>query len=188
MTVQRPSVGTVSTLPFTPCADALADAQGVKGRVETVPTDGRCTVIIDYSHKPDALKNVLKTLRPVTVNRLIVVFGCGGDRDHEKRPIMGKVAAENADFVVVTSDNPRTEKPEDIIEDIVRGLQNSTTAYRVICDRREAIYWTLDNAQPGDVILLAGKGHEDYQVVGHEKYHMDEREIVAAYLKEKSQL
>ena len=170
------------------CADALATAKGVKGRVETVPVDRDYTVIIDYSHKPDALENVLKTLRPLAKNRLVVLFGCGGDRDHEKRPIMGRVAADNADYVIVTSDNPRTERPEDIITDIVAGLKSKDTMYRVICDRIEAIHWALDNAEPGDVILLAGKGHEDYQIIGHEKHHMDEREIVADYLKEKSHL
>ena len=170
------------------CAEALSSAKGVKGRVETVPVPGDYTVVIDYSHKPDALENVLKTLRPITKGRLIVLFGCGGDRDREKRPVMGKVASENSDLVVVTSDNPRTEQPEKIIEEITAGLTGSKTPYHVICDRVEAIHWVLDNAHKDDVILLAGKGHEDYQVIGHEKHHMDEREIVADYLKEKSVL
>ena len=169
-------------------ARALASAEGVKGRMETVSTDREYTVIIDYSHKPDALENVLITLRPLTNGKLIVLFGCGGDRDREKRPIMGKVAARNADLVIVTSDNPRTEKPNDIIDEIVSGLRGEGTEYRVICDRTEAIHWALDNAEAGDVLLLAGKGHEDYQVIGHEKYHMDEREIVAEYLKKKERL
>lgn len=165
-----------------PCADALATAQGVKGRMESVPTDGDYSIIIDYSHKPDALENVLKTLRPVTRGRLMVLFGCGGDRDRLKRPIMGAIAADNADYVIVTSDNPRTEDPMAIINEILPGLKNKRTPYKVICDRREAIGWAIDKAQPGDVILLAGKGHEDYQVIGHERIHMDEREIVAEYL------
>ena len=164
------------------CADALATAQGVKGRMESVPTDGDYSIIIDYSHKPDALENVLKTLRPVTRGRLMVLFGCGGDRDRLKRPIMGAIAADHADYVIVTSDNPRTEEPMEIINEILPGLKNKRTPYKVICDRREAIGWAIDNAHPGDVILLAGKGHEDYQVIGHEKIHMDEREIVAEYL------
>lgn len=168
-----------------PCADALATAQGVKGRMESVPTDGDYSIIIDYSHKPDALENVLKTLRPVTRGRLIVLFGCGGDRDRLKRPIMGAIAADNADYVIVTSDNPRTEEPMAIIEEILPGLKNKRTPYKVICDRREAIGWAIDMAQPGDVILLAGKGHEDYQVIGHERIHMDEREIVAEYLRKR---
>lgn len=170
------------------CAAALRNAKGVKGRVETVPVCGDYSVIIDYSHKPDALENVLKTLRPVTRGRLVVLFGCGGDRDRKKRPIMGKVATEYADLVIVTSDNPRTEDPQSIISEILQGIKNTKTPVQTICDRTQAIHWALDNACPGDVILLAGKGHEDYQVIGHEKHHMDEREIVADYLKEKSVL
>ena len=166
-------------------ADALSTAEGVKGRAESVPVNKDYSVIIDYSHKPDALENILKTLRPITKGRLICIFGCGGDRDREKRPVMGKVAARNADVVIVTSDNPRTERPEDIINEIIPGMKDEGTEYHVIVDRIEAIHWALDNAVQGDVILLAGKGHEDYQIVGHEKHHMDEREIVAEYLKEK---
>lgn len=169
-------------------AEALSSAEGVKGRAETVPVDKDFAVIIDYSHKPDALENILKTLRPITKGRLICLFGCGGDRDKEKRPIMGKVAARNADVVVVTSDNPRTERPEDIINEIIAGMKDEGTEYHVIIDRIEAIHWALDNAVHGDVILLAGKGHEDYQIVGHEKHHMDEREIVAEYLNEKDRV
>lgn len=168
------------------CADALASAKGVKGRMELVPTDGDYSIIIDYSHKPDALEKVLKTLRPITRGRLIVLFGCGGDRDRLKRPIMGAIAADNADLCIVTSDNPRTEEPMDIINEIIPGLKNKRTPYKVICDRREAIGWAIDKARPGDVILLAGKGHEDYQVIGHEKHHMDEREIVAECLEKKN--
>jgi UDP-N-acetylmuramoyl-L-alanyl-D-glutamate--2,6-diaminopimelate ligase len=167
------------------CADALTSAEGVKGRMESVPTDGDYSIIIDYSHKPDALENVLKTLRPVTKGKLIVLFGCGGDRDRLKRPIMGGIAADNADYVIVTSDNPRTEEPMDIINEILPGLKNKHTPYKVICDRPSAIRWAIDKAGSGDVILLAGKGHEDYQVIGHEKIHMDEREIVAQYLNER---
>lgn len=170
------------------CVAALATAKGVKGRVENVPVNGDYTVLIDYSHKPDALGNVLRTLRPVTKGRLIVLFGCGGDRDRKKRPIMGKVAADNADVVVVTSDNPRTEKPGAIISEILEGIKDPPCVVKVIEDRIEAIHWAIDNAASGDVVLLAGKGHEDYQVIGHEKIHMDEREIVYDYLKEKSNL
>jgi UDP-N-acetylmuramoyl-L-alanyl-D-glutamate--2,6-diaminopimelate ligase len=168
------------------CTDGLASASGVKGRMESVPTDGDYHILIDYSHKPDALEKALKTLRPLTRGRLIVLFGCGGDRDHGKRPIMGRIAAENADLVIVTSDNPRTEEPEAIIADITAGMKNCDTPTQVICDREEAIAWAIDKAAPGDVILLAGKGHEDYQEVGHEKRHMDEREIVASCLKNRN--
>ena len=169
-------------LPLADCAAALATAQGVKGRMETVPTDGDYSIIIDYSHKPDALEKALKALRPVTKGRLMVLFGCGGDRDRTKRPIMGAIAAENSDLCIVTSDNPRTEEPEEIIREILAGIDRRKSTVKVICDRAEAIRWAIDQARSGDVILLAGKGHEDYQVIGHEKRHMDEREIVADYL------
>ena len=168
-------------------AAGISSARGVKGRMESVPTDGDYSVIIDYSHKPDALEKALKALRPVTRGRLTVLFGCGGDRDRGKRPIMGAIAAENADLVIVTSDNPRTEEPMDIIREILPGVENHTTPYKMICDRAEAIRWAIDNAGPGDVILLAGKGHEDYQIIGHQKHHMDEREIVADWLKQRKQ-
>ena len=169
-------------LPLADCAAALATAQGVKGRMETVPTDGDYSIIIDYSHKPDALEKALRALRPVTKGRLMVLFGCGGDRDCTKRPIMGAIAAENSDLCIVTSDNPRTEEPEEIIREILAGIDRRKSTVKVICDRAEAIRWAIDQARSGDVILLAGKGHEDYQVIGHEKRHMDEREIVADYV------
>ncbi len=169
------------------CAEGISSATGVKGRMESVPTDGEYSILIDYSHKPDALEKALKTLRPVTKGRLTVLFGCGGDRDRVKRPIMGAIAAQNADLVIVTSDNPRTEEPMAIINEILPGLKKGRAASKVICDRREAICWAIDNAGKGDVILLAGKGHEDYQVIGHEKHHMDEREIVAEHLLKRKQ-
>lgn len=177
------SVGLALGLSLADCSDAMSSAKGVKGRLEIVPTGRDFSVVIDYSHKPDALEKVLKTLKPVTRGRLIALFGCGGDRDKLKRPIMGRIAADNADLVVVTSDNPRTEDPDEIIREIVAGMKDKRTPTKVICDRREAIAWAIDNAAPGDVLLLAGKGHEDYQVIGHEKHHMDEREIVADCLK-----
>ena len=179
------AVGLVLGLSLEDCTAALRDAKGVKGRLENVPTDGDYSIIIDYSHKPDALENVLKTLRPVTRGRLIVLFGCGGDRDRLKRPIMGAIAADNADLCIVTSDNPRTEEPEAIIDEIMEGFRDKTTPVLRICDRTEAIRTAIDNARAGDVILLAGKGHEDYQIVGHVKHHMDEREIVADYLEKR---
>lgn len=179
------SVGLALGLGLADCCDAMTTAKGVKGRVELVPADGDYNIIIDYSHKPGALETVLKTLRPVTRGRLICLFGCGGDRDRLKRPVMGAIAADNADFVVVTSDNPRTEQPMDIINEILAGMRDKRTPKKVICDRVEAIHWAIDNAHAGDVILLAGKGHEDYQIVGHEKHHMDEREIVADWLEKR---
>ena len=174
-------------MSLTDAAAGISSAKGVKGRMEAVPTDGDYSVIIDYSHKPDALEKALKALRPVTRGRLVVLFGCGGDRDRLKRPSMGRIAAENADLVIVTSDNPRTEDPMDIINEILPGVESGPAPCKMICDRPEAIRWAIDNAAPGDVILLAGKGHEDYQVIGHEKHHMDEREIVRDFLKERKE-
>ena len=170
-------------LPLERITDALAKSSGVKGRAEVVPTPGKAyTVLIDYSHTPDSLENILRTVRGFCEGRLIAVFGCGGDRDRLKRPIMGEAAGRLADYSIVTSDNPRTEEPMAIIDDIVAGMKTAPHPYRVIENRVQAIEWALEHAQPGDVIVLCGKGHETYQEVNHVKHHMDEREIVAAYL------
>ena len=170
-------------VPLEKSARALSTVPHVKGRVEVVPTPGKdYTVLIDYSHTPDSLENILRTVKGFAKGRTVALFGCGGDRDRTKRPIMGSVAAELADFVVVTSDNPRTEDPEAIIADILPGLEGTDTPCQVICDRVEAIRWAMDHAQPGDVIALCGKGHETYQEINHQKFHMDEREIVADHL------
>lgn len=168
------------------CAAALATAKGVKGRVETVPTDGAYTILIDYSHTPDALENVLKTVREVSAGRVVAVFGCGGDRDRKKRPIMGRIGTELADFSIITSDNPRTEDPEAIIEEILTGVTAPKEKYIAITDRVAAIDYAITNHRPGDVIVLAGKGHETYQEINHVKHHMDEREIVAEVLERRS--
>ena len=179
------AVGQALGYSLVDCAKALESAKGVKGRVEPLPTDGDYTILIDYAHTPDALENVLKTLKGVTRGRLICLFGCGGDRDKGKRPLMGEIAERYADLSIVTSDNPRTEDPMEIIREILQGMKNSRAAVKVICDRIEAIHWAIDKAEAGDVILLAGKGHEDYQELGHVKRHMDEREIVADCLNER---
>ncbi len=180
------AVGLALGISLDDCAMAMKTAHGVKGRMELVPTDGDYTIVIDYAHTPDALENALKALRADHNGRLVALFGCGGDRDRTKRPIMGAIAADNADFVIVTSDNPRTEQPQAIIDEILVGLEGKKTEHIAICDRAEAIKWAIDNHRANDVILLAGKGHEDYQVVGHEKHHMDEREIVAEHIEKRS--
>jgi UDP-N-acetylmuramoyl-L-alanyl-D-glutamate--2,6-diaminopimelate ligase len=162
---------------------ALSTAHGVKGRAEVVPTPGKdYTVLIDYSHTPDSLENILKTVRGFCKGRVIAVFGCGGDRDPIKRPIMGRIAAQLSDLAVVTSDNPRTEDPMKIIDQIVEGMKDIDTPRTVIENRRQAIRWAMDHAKAQDVIVLCGKGHETYQEIGHEKFHLDEREEVAAHL------
>ena len=151
----------------------------MKGRAEVVPTGRDFTVIIDYAHTPDGLKNILSTFKEFEKTRLIAVFGCGGDRDKTKRPKMGKIAAEIADFVIVTSDNPRTEDPIAIIDDILVGMKDSKTPYKVIPDRISAINFAIQNAEKDDIIVLAGKGHETYQILKDKTIHLDEREIVA---------
>lgn len=166
-------------------ADVLRTTSHVKGRVEVVPTDGDYTILIDYAHTPDALENVLNAVRGFAKGRVIALFGCGGDRDKTKRPIMGAIAARLADAVIVTSDNPRTESPSAIIADIVDGMIGTETPYAVIESRIEAIRFAIDNAMSGDVIVLAGKGHETYQIIGRDKHHLDEREVVAEYLQER---
>ena len=164
-------------------AEALKTAQGVKGRVEVVKTDTDYTVLIDYAHSPDGVENVLKAVRGFTKGRVIALFGCGGDRDRTKRPKMGAIAANLADYCIVTSDNPRTEDPKLIIDDIIEGMKDSKTPYEVIVNRPEAIFAALKMAKKDDTIVLMGKGHETYQEINHVKHHMDEREIVAEYLK-----
>jgi len=143
-------------------AEALADFTCVPGRLQRVEWEGEFSVFIDYAHTDDALKNVITSLRQLKPSRIIVVFGCGGDRDRSKRPKMGQVASELADFCFITSDNPRSEEPADIAEDIRKGIRKDN--YRVVIDRKEAINSALLSARAGDIVLIAGKGHENYQV------------------------
>ena len=166
-------------------AEALRDAPGVKGRVEVVPTPGKdYTVLIDYAHTPDGLENVLSAVRGFCKGRLIAVFGCGGDRDPIKRPIMGRIGTELSDIAIITSDNPRTEDPEAIIRDIEPGAKQAGKAYEIVVDRRKAIRHAMEIARKDDIIVLAGKGHETYQEICGVKHHLDEREEVAAALEE----
>lgn len=169
-------------MPLNEVTDALNSLNGVKGRAEVVPTDRDFTVIIDYAHTPDGLQNILNTFKECPKNRLVVLFGCGGDRDRTKRPKMGTVAARLADYVIVTSDNPRTEEPKAIIDDILEGMKDIPTPKKVIENRIEAINFAIANAKSGDIIILAGKGHETYQIIGHDTVHLDEREVVAEAL------
>lgn len=173
--------GLALKLPLPQVCASLAEAKGVKGRIEVVPTPTDYAVIIDYAHTPDALENILTTVRDFTPGRVICLFGCGGDRDRSKRPVMGAIAAELADLVVLTSDNPRTEDPEAILADIQAGMEGSDTPCMVVPHRREAIRRALDEAKSGDTVVLAGKGHETYQEIGTRRRHLDEREEVAAY-------
>lgn len=155
----------------------LSDCVGAPGRFERVPHDGDFAVVVDYAHTDDALRNTLKTARDLARGRIITVFGCGGDRDRSKRQPMGQAAGEYSDIVIITSDNPRNEDPLKIIAEIEAGVKEMTDSYEVIPDRREAIWRAVTAAQSNDVVIIAGKGHENYQIVGGEKYHFDDREV-----------
>ena len=178
-------IATALHISLEDAADALTTAKGVKGRIEVVPTPGMpYSVLIDYAHTPDGLENVLTSVKYFCKGRVIAVFGCGGDRDPIKRPIMGRIGVTESDFAVITSDNPRTEEPLAIIEDIMKGVREEMGPYIVVPERRNAIRYAMDIAEKDDIIVLAGKGHETYQENNGVKYHLDEREEVAAHLKE----
>ena len=163
---------------------ALKELKGVKGRAEVVETGRDFTIIIDYAHTPDGLKNILSTFKECKKGRLVALFGCGGDRDKTKRPIMGNIAVHNADYVIVTSDNPRSENPTAIINDILEGIKGIPTPVKVIENRIEAIKFAVSNARKDDIIVLAGKGHETYQILNTGTIHLDEREVVKEALSE----
>ena len=193
------SVGVALNLPLAAIRAGIEHHKSVPGRLERVDNDRDVAVLVDYAHTGDALENVLKTLRDVATKRLITLFGCGGDRDRGKRPIMGEIAVMHSDLTIVTSDNPRTEEPEDIIRDIRAGIAPlGVREYRpeelesgpgekgfiVVESRGDAIRLAIRCAAPGDVVLLAGKGHEDYQIIGKVKHHFDDREEAAAAFRE----
>ena len=193
------AVGTALALDLPPAViqAGLAAADGAPGRLERVPDEHGRFVYVDYAHTPDALENVLNALQKIKAGRLICVFGCGGDRDRGKRPLMGAIAASLSELAVVTSDNPRTEDPDRIIDDILPGITpRMSRAYRpaelhngwaepgyvVLPDRREAIGLAIRLARPGDTVLIAGKGHENYQIIGRETVPFDDGEIAALQL------
>jgi len=170
-------------LPFDAIEQGIQALSGVRGRFELVsgPAD-EVTVVVDYAHTDDALRNLLETARPLAKGRLITVFGCGGDRDRTKRPLMGAVAGRLSDLIVITSDNPRGEDPDRIIEEIRRGItpdtrRDSAQGLLAIADRRAAIVKAIGLARPGDLVLLAGKGHEQYQVIGNEQLPFDDAAV-----------
>jgi UDP-N-acetylmuramoyl-L-alanyl-D-glutamate--2,6-diaminopimelate ligase len=160
---------------FAPAALRRALAAGVPGRFETIRAGQNFRVIVDYAHTPDGLDNVLAAAREITAGRLITVFGCGGDRDRGKRPLMGTAAAQWSDYVIITSDNPRTEDPAAIISDIAPGVRDKGTEWEILPERREAIRRAVALAAAGDTVMIAGKGHEDYQIIGREKFPFDDR-------------
>ena len=178
------AIGAVCSLGFelNDVINAVAGAATVKGRLELLKTNTDYGVIIDYAHTPDGLEKAINAVRGFTKGRVITLFGCGGDRDKTKRPKMGRMATDLSDIVVITTDNPRTEDPDEIIKDILIGTVGTKAEVVTITDRSEAIAYALKIAEKGDTILLAGKGHETYQVIGKERVHYDEREIVAMAL------
>ena len=157
-------------------AEALTSAKPVPGRFEAVPNNKGIGIIVDYAHTPDALEKLLESTRKLEHKRIITVFGCGGDRDSNKRPKMARAASEFSDITVVTSDNPRTEDPQSILDQVAAGLVENKEAVKII-DRREAIKYAVDHAKPGDIVVIAGKGHENYQIIGRTKHPMDDREL-----------
>ena len=156
---------------------ALEKCAGAPGRFERVAHKGDFSVVVDYAHSDDALLNVLRTAKDVTKGKIITVFGCGGDRDRTKRAPMGEAAASLSDIVILTSDNPRTEDPEQILTDAQVGIEKIGKPYLKIADRREAIHHAVNQARANDLVLIAGKGHEDYQIIGREVLHFDDREV-----------
>ncbi len=156
---------------------ALEKCAGAPGRFERVPHQGDFAVVVDYAHSDDALLNVLRTARDVTKGRIITVFGCGGDRDRSKRAPMGEAAGSLSDVVILTSDNPRTEDPNQILADAEEGIKKTGKPYEEIADRREAIHHAIAQANTDDLVLIAGKGHEDYQIIGREVFHFDDKEV-----------
>lgn len=173
-----------------PVGDSVSALRGVKpapGRFESVPTDDEYQVLVDYAHTPDALVKLLTAVRELEPKRIITVFGCGGDRDRTKRPLMGTAAATHSDIVYVTSDNPRTENPDAILKDILPGIRPGT-AVRVQVDRRQAIHDAIAEARAEDVVVIAGKGHEDYQILGTTKVHFDDREVAAEAIRARAKV
>ena len=169
--------------------EAVKDFQSVPGRFELIDEGQSFAVVVDYAHTPDGLEKILGTAREITEGKIIAVFGCGGDRDRMKRPIMGSIAAEHADISIVTSDNPRTEDPEKIIDDVVVGVEKvkknkPDLYYEVIADRRQAIKRAVSLAKDDDIVIIAGKGHEDYQILKDRTIHFDDREEARNALKE----
>ena len=169
-------------IPLHLIVQGLEKVKGVPGRFELLDTQTDYSVILDYAHTPDGLENILKTASEFAKGRIVTLFGCGGDRDPAKRPIMGEIAGKYSDFCIITSDNPRSEDPMSIINQIVPGVEKTKCPYVIIEDRKEAIRYALQTAQKDDVIILAGKGHETYQILKDKTIHFDEKEIVAEIL------
>lgn len=179
------TIATCSALGFDldEIIDRLSKVRGAKGRFEMVPNNKGILTIVDYAHSPDSLENVLKTAREISKGKIILAFGCGGNRDKEKRGMMGEIARKYSDYCVITSDNPRSEEPGNIIDDIAKGLGGDTTRYEKIEERKKAIYKALSLAKNGDVVIIAGKGHENYQIFRDRTIHFSDMEVIEEYFK-----
>ena len=164
--------------------EGINNIKGVPGRIQNIPNAKGFNVIVDYAHTPDGLENIINAVREFTKGRIITVFGCGGDRDKTKRPIMGKIVAELSDIAVVTSDNPRSEEPNSILKEIEVGVKPITDKYEMIVDRKEAIKRAIEIAEKGDSVIIAGKGHENYQILGDKTIHFDDAEVAKEILGE----
>jgi UDP-N-acetylmuramoyl-L-alanyl-D-glutamate--2,6-diaminopimelate ligase len=184
------AIGASMALGLSPqeAANGVSSLQGVPGRMERVDEGQPFSVIVDYAHTDDALRNLLDTLRSLEPRRIITVFGCGGDRDRSKRPLMGSVAAQRSDLVIATSDNPRSESPSGILDEIAQGFRNHTTPFKLIVDRREAIAVALRSAAPGDLVAIAGKGHEGTQTIRERKLPFDDRAVAREILRDLGRL
>lgn len=184
------AIGASMALGLSPqeAASGVSSLQGVPGRMERVDEGQPFSVIVDYAHTDDALRNLLDTLRSLKPRRIITVFGCGGDRDRSKRPLMGSVAAQRSDLVIATSDNPRSESPSGILDEIAQGFRNHPTPFKMIVDRREAIDAALRSAGPGDLVAIAGKGHEGTQTIRERKLPFDDRAVAREILKDLGRL
>ena len=181
------AVASVLDIDYNTIKEGLEKIKGISGRFELIKENQDYTVIVDYAHTADGMKNVLKTVKELTENNIIVVFGCGGDRDKEKRPKMGKVATKYGDFVFITTDNPRSEKPEAIIKDIEKGLVKNKEKYRIIVERKKAIYKAIEMANKNDIVVIFGKGHETYQVFKNKTIHFDDREVAREAIRSKKE-
>jgi len=170
---------------FEELCDKLKNLKGVPGRFQGVEAGQDFKVIVDYAHTPDALTNILKSLVEIKKNRIITIFGAGGDRDKTKRPLMAAEAAKFSDLVIATSDNPRTENPKDILDEVIKGFGGFEVPFEAHMDREEAIKRGIELCQKDDILLIAGKGHETYQIIGKEKIHFDDREVAEKYIKMK---
>jgi UDP-N-acetylmuramoyl-L-alanyl-D-glutamate--2,6-diaminopimelate ligase len=171
-------------VPVETIRKGVADIKGVPGRIQLIPNDKKAHILVDYAHSPDGLINVINAVREFTEGRVITLFGCGGDRDKAKRPVMGRIAGELSDYCIITSDNPRSEPPELIIKEIEAGMAETSCKYEVHQNRREAIFRGIEMLSEGDALIIAGKGHENYQIIGSETFPFDDAEVVKEKVKE----